>query len=124
MDVWDVFGKRNAGDEWSLVGGLKAPDDPHMALLLARESFFRHKEGVAFAVRKRGAVSQDLIVDPEPAEMIGGLTDRSYRRQEAYAGVGARLRRVSEQLADRGVSIDRPRPPDQRIRGDHGDHEG
>ena len=55
MEVWDVFGKRNAGDEWSLVGGVKAPDDPHMALLLAREAFFRHKEGVAFAVRKRGS---------------------------------------------------------------------
>jgi hypothetical protein len=69
-------------------------------------------------------VTPDLTVDHEPAEVIGGLTDRSYRRQEAYAGVGARLRRVSEQMAARGVSIDRPRPPDQRIRGDHGDHEG
>jgi 1,2-phenylacetyl-CoA epoxidase PaaB subunit len=119
MEVWDVFGKRNAADGWSLVGGVKAPDDPHMALLLARESFFRHKEGVAFAVRKRGSSSPDLIVDPEPAEVLGGLTDRSYRRQEAYAGVGARLRRVSEQIAERGGSIDRPRPPDQRIRADH-----
>jgi 1,2-phenylacetyl-CoA epoxidase PaaB subunit len=116
MEVWDVFGKRNAGDAWTLVGGVTGPDDAHMALLLARESFFRHKEGVAFAVRKRGIASQDLIVDPEPAEVIGGITDRSYRRQEAYAGVGARLRRVSKEIAGRGMSIDRPRPPDQRVR--------
>jgi hypothetical protein len=44
------------------------------------------------------------------------VTDRSYRRQEAYAGVGARLRRVSKEMAERGLSIDRPRPPDARIR--------
>jgi 1,2-phenylacetyl-CoA epoxidase PaaB subunit len=120
MEVWDVFGKRNADDDWSLVGAVKAPDDSHMALLLARESFFRHKEGVAFAVRKRGSERRDLVVDDEPAEVLGGVTDRSYRRQEAYAGVGARLRRVSKEMAERGLSIDRPRPPDARIRpADH-----
>ena len=114
MVVWDVFGKRSLDDEWTLVGGVKAPDDPHMALLLAREAFFRHKEGVAFAVRRRG--SAELFVDEEPAEVLGGVTDRSYRRQEAYKGVGARLRRVARQMADRGLAIDRPRPPDQRVR--------
>ncbi len=118
MEVWDVLGKRHAGDDWSVVGAVKAPDDPHMALLLARESFFRHKEGVAFAVRKRGAAAAELVVDPEPAEVLGGLTDRSYRRQEAYAGVGARLRRVARELSERGATIDRPRPPDARIRSD------
>ncbi len=114
MEVWDVLGKRTEADEWTVVGGVKAPNDPHMAILLARESFFRHKEGVAFAVRRRG--TDEVFVDDEPAEVLGGLTDRSYRRQEAYAGVGGRLRRVSKVLADRGVRIDRPRPPDQRIR--------
>jgi 1,2-phenylacetyl-CoA epoxidase PaaB subunit len=118
MVVWDVFGKRGVKDDWSLVGGVKAPDDVAMALLLAREAFFRHKEGVAFAVRRRGTT--ELIVDTEPAEVLGGVTDRSYRRQEAYAGVGARLRRVAKQMADRGLAIDRPRPPDQRTRAHTG----
>src|SRR5206468_1995176 len=110
--VWDVLGKRHASDDWTLVGGVKGPDDARMALLLARESFFRHKEGVAFAVRRRG--STELIVDQEPQEVIGGVTDRSYRRQEAYAGVGGRLRRMAKEFAERGITIDRPRPPDQR----------
>ena len=118
MEVWDVLGKRTADGEWTIVGGVKAPDDAEMALILARESFFRHKEGVAFAVRRRGAAADEIVVDPEPAEVLGGVTDRSYRRQEAYAGVGARLRRVAREMTDRGVAIDRPRPPDARIRSD------
>ena len=48
-----MLGKRTAADEWTLVGGVKAPD-VEMALLLARETHFRHKEGVAYAVRRRG----------------------------------------------------------------------
>jgi 1,2-phenylacetyl-CoA epoxidase PaaB subunit len=118
VEVWDVLGKRHADDDWTLVGAVKAPDDPHMALLLARESFFRHKEGVAFAVRRRGGVDAPIVVDPEPADVLGGVTDRSYRRQEAYAGVGARLRRVARATRERGAAIDRPRPPDARIRSD------
>jgi 1,2-phenylacetyl-CoA epoxidase PaaB subunit len=117
VEVWDVLGKRHVDDDWSLVGAVKAPD-AHMALLLARESFFRHKEGVSFAVRRRGAPAAEIVVDPEPAEVLGGVTDRSYRRQEAYAGVGARLRRVAREMSERGVAIDRPRPPDARIRSD------
>ena len=49
-----------------------------------------------------------------PAETLGGVTDRSYRRQEAYAGVGAKLKRVAGELAARGLRIDRPRPPARR----------
>jgi len=107
--VWDVLGKRTADDDWVVVGGVKAPDDPEMALLLARESFFRHKEGVRFAVRRRG--SEELVVDEEPAELLGGVTDRSYRRQEAYAGVGAKLKRATREFAARGLTINRVRPP-------------
>jgi 1,2-phenylacetyl-CoA epoxidase PaaB subunit len=114
MFVWDVYGKRTPDDEWTLVGGVKAPDDARMALILARESFFRHKEGVAFAVRLRG--TDDLVVDDEPAELLGGVTDHSYRRQEAYAGVGGRMRKLAKEFAARGMAIDRPRPPDQRTR--------
>ena len=108
MAVWDVLGKRTADDDWTLVGGLKAPD-AEMALVLARETHFRHKEGVAYAVRRRG--EDELHVGPYSPEVLGGVTDHSYRRQEAYAGVGAKHRRVSERLAEQGVAIDRPRPP-------------
>lgn len=108
MPVWDVFGKRKADDEFELVGGIKAPD-VEMALVLARETHFRHKEGVAYAVRRRG--DGELHVGHYGSDVLGGLTDHSYRRQEAYTGVGARQKRISADFAKRGVSIDRPRPP-------------
>jgi 1,2-phenylacetyl-CoA epoxidase PaaB subunit len=106
--VWDVLGKRTAGDDWTLVGGIAAPD-AELALVLARETHFRHKEGVAYAVRRRGET--DIHQGSDEPETIGGVTDRSYRRQEAYAGVGGRLKRVAREMAERGMAIDRPRPP-------------
>lgn len=111
MAVWDVFGKRTADDEWVLVGGITAPD-ASMALVLAKETHFRHKEGVAYAVRRRG--DSDLRVGEYDAAVLGGVTDHSYRRQEAYAGVGGKMRKAAERLATEGRSIDRPRPPGHR----------
>ncbi|HJP64994.1 MAG TPA: hypothetical protein VKA30_01670 [Actinomycetota bacterium] len=108
MDVWEVLGKRTPDDEWVVAGGVKAPD-ASMALMLAKETHFRHKEGVAYAVRRRG--ESDLHVGPYEADVLGGITDHSYRRQEAYAGVGARHKRLAAELASKGLRIDRPRPP-------------
>jgi ring-1,2-phenylacetyl-CoA epoxidase subunit PaaB len=108
LSVWDVFGKRTKKDEFVLVGGIKAPD-AEMALVLARETHFRHKEGVEYAVRLRG--ESELHVGSYDAGVIGGITDRSYRRQEAYAGVGGKLKRVAAKMAESGLAIDRPRPP-------------
>jgi 1,2-phenylacetyl-CoA epoxidase PaaB subunit len=113
--VWDVLGKRTSDDDWTVVGGIKAPDAP-MALVLAKETHFRHKEGVGYAVRRRG--EEELHVGTYDAEALGGVTDHSYRRQEAYAGVGARHKKVSQQLAARGLAIDRPRPPVGRLTKD------
>ena len=111
MPVWDIFGKRTDRDDFVWVGSINAPD-VEMALVLARETHFRHKEGVAYGVRRRG--DDKLHTGPYPGDVLGGVTDRSYRRQEAYAGVGAKHKRVSKLLAERGVVIDRPRPPVRR----------
>jgi len=60
----------------------------------------------------------------DAAETLGGVTDHSYRRQEAYAGVGGKLKRVSKEMADRGVAIDAERPPVGRTRrADHSEHD-
>jgi len=112
VPVWDVLGKRTEDDEFVVVGGVKAPD-ARLALLLTRETHFRHKEGVAYAVRRRG---ESVIHVGEDPSMIGGVTDRSYRRQGAYVGVGAKLKRVAEKLANRGLRIDAPRPRVGRAR--------
>ena len=111
MQVWDVLGKRTPSAEYEVVGGVKAPD-LDMALLLARETHFRHKEGVAYAVRRRGDTA--LHEGSWSPDQIGGVTDRSYRRQEAYAGVGGRLRKLTEEFARNGIRIDAPRPPSHR----------
>src|SRR5205823_12774291 len=102
---------RTADDEFVVVGGVKAAD-PDMALLLARETHFRHKEGVAYAVRRRG--SEELVEGLYRPDELGGVTDRSYRRQEAYAGVGAKLKRIQAEMAKRGVVVLGPRPPVRR----------
>ena len=77
--------------------------------MLARETHFRHKEGVAYAVRRRG--DNEVHVGSYGGDVLAGVTDHSYRRQEAHTGVGARQKRISAEFAKRGVTIDRPRPP-------------
>src|SRR5919204_4737080 len=108
MYVWDVLGKRTEDDELVVVGAVKAPD-ADMARLLAKETHFRHKEGVEYAVRRRG--EEQVHPGPYRGDDLGGRTDRSYRTQQAYAGVGAKLKRVAETVAQRGLRVDRPRPP-------------
>jgi 1,2-phenylacetyl-CoA epoxidase PaaB subunit len=106
MDVWEVLTRRREGAPWDVVGSVNAPDQ-EMAMLLARETHFRHKEADIYAIRQRG--NGHLVPCPDPTG-IGGITDRSYRRQDGYVGVGAKLRRVQQEMAARGVLIDRPRP--------------
>lgn len=106
MEIWDVLSRRREGDDWQVVGSVNAPDLA-MAMLLARETHFRHKESDTYALRRRG---QERIHPCPDATAIGGLTDRSYRRQDGYVGVGAKLKRVQQEMAARGWVIDRPRP--------------
>jgi 1,2-phenylacetyl-CoA epoxidase PaaB subunit len=116
MLVWDVLGKRTEKDELVVVGGVKAPD-ADMALLLARETHFRHKEGVEYAVRRRG--DDEIHMGRDRGDLLGGVTDHSYRRQQAYTGVGAKLKRVASAMADQGLRIDSPRPPTGRAAKPH-----
>ena len=112
MRVWDVLQRRKPDSDWEVVGGVKAPD-PEVALLLARESLFRHGERDTFAVRRRGEEQIHEVLDPVG---IGGVIAREFRRTDAFAGVGAKHRRIHEEMAKRGLVIDRPRPPDLRQR--------
>lgn len=102
MDVWEVFSRRTHDDPLVHVGSIKAPD-PELALVLAREAFFRHGEGVDCWIARRG----DLRRVPNP-ETLGGVTDKSYRRQEGYVGVGAKLKRVTQKLKERRIEGGRP----------------
>ena len=106
MHIFDVLSRRKEGEDWRVAGSVNAPD-LDMAMLLARETHFRHGEGDTYAVRRRG--EEELHVCPDPTG-IGGITDRSYRRQTGYVGVGAKLKKVHALLAERGMVIDGPRP--------------
>ena len=106
VDVFDVFQRRTRDDELTPAGSIKAPD-LEMALLLARETHFRHGEGIECWVRKRGDEELHPAHDPET---MGGVLDRSYRRQDGYVGVGAKHKKVAAALKTRGIFIEAPRP--------------
>jgi 1,2-phenylacetyl-CoA epoxidase PaaB subunit len=112
VHIWDVLSRRKPEEPWEVSGSINAPD-LDLAMLLARETHFRHGEGTTFALRARGT---DQIVECPDPEGIGGVIGKEYRRQDGYVGVGAKLRRVHAEMAKRGVVIDRPRPRGHRAR--------
>lgn len=131
MARWEVLGRRAAGAAWSTVGSVHAPDI-EMALLLARDAFFRHGEGADLAVgrgRLHGSAEDPpSAADPAPdfsefrvlggGELLRFWTDKSYKLQRGYAGLGAERRRALARVRQAGAVIDRPRPPDRRQRRD------
>ena len=112
MTVWDVLQRRRAGADWEVVGAVKAPD-PDFAMMLARESLFRRSEGETYAIRRRGT---ETLIECEDTTGLGGVIDREFRRMDSFAGVGGKHRRIHEEMRERGLVIDRPRPPDRRQR--------
>lgn len=108
MERWEVFGKRTPDDPWTSVGAVHAPDRD-MALLLAKESFFRHGEGVDFAV-----VRIDDIHVFGQSDWLTFATDKTYKLQSGYAGMGDKRRRAAARAQEAGAVIDRPRPEDKR----------
>lgn len=106
---WEVFGKRTANDAWQAVGAVHAPDE-EMALLFAKESFFRHGEGVDFAVVR----TRDLHVFGQP-DLLAFHTDKDYKLQKGYP-LGEKRRRAAARVRELGAVIDRPRPEDKRTR--------
>lgn len=115
MDVFDVL-SRKPDEDWTVVGSIKAPDF-EMAMFLARETHFRHGESDAYALRLRG---DDGVREASDPTGIGGVIDRSYRRQDGYVGVGAKLKRVHREMAKRGLAIEGARPGARRDTVDDG----
>ena len=99
-----MFQRRTHDDPLVSVGSIKAPD-LEMALLLVRETHFRHGEGAECWIARR----TDLHPVAHP-ETMGGAVDKSYRRQDGYVGVGAKHKRVTEMIKERGLWIDAARP--------------
>ena len=108
MTRWMVLGRRTWEDPLVEVGEVHAPD-AELALVLARDCFFRHGEGVDYAVVPAESVQRC----PDPAA-LGFSTDKSYKLQSGYTGLGQKRRRVAELARSLGVVRERPRPADLR----------
>lgn len=106
MPVYEVFGRRKSDDPWTHAGAIHAPDH-EAALVLARETHFRHGEGVTYAVTRR----EDLHVARDDS-LIEHTVDQSYRRQEGYTGFREKRERAREAARQRGRDdlLERPAP--------------
>jgi 1,2-phenylacetyl-CoA epoxidase PaaB subunit len=109
---WIVSGRRKAGDDWEDVGFVHAPD-LEMALLLAKESFFRHGEGVDLAVARDGESA--ALGDPD---LLTFATDKTYKLQRGYTGLGDKRRRALARARSAGAVRDHRRPVDLRVLND------
>lgn len=104
MATFEVFGRRKFDDPLTHVGTIHAAD-PDAALLLARETHFRHREGVDFAV-----VATDDIHRLADPTLLERQVDDSYRQQAGYSGFRSK-REAARAAADaRGLGAVRDRP--------------
>jgi phenylacetate-CoA oxygenase PaaH subunit len=106
MAVYEVFGRRKWEDALEHVGNVHAADH-ETALLVARETHFRHNEGVAYAV-----VRADHLHHVEDPSLLERRTDISYRLQAGYSGFREK-RETARAAADargRGHLRERPVP--------------
>jgi phenylacetate-CoA oxygenase PaaH subunit len=104
MTTYEVFGRRKWADNLEHVGSIVADDD-QSALLLARETHFRHGEGVDYAVVRR----EDLHHLDDPTD-LEHTVDMSYRRQDGYTGFREKRQRARDAAARRGLGHLRARP--------------
>lgn len=104
MPSFEIFGRRKPDEPLTHVGALHAPDHD-TALLLARETHFRHGEGVDIAVTR----SDDLHFIGDPS-LVEHTVDQSYRRQEGYTGFREKRQRAREAAVERGLGELQKRP--------------
>ena len=104
MATFEVFGRRRFDDPLTHVGALHAAD-AEAALLLARETHFRHGEGVDFAV-----VATDDIHRLHDPTLLERKVDDSYRQQKGYSGFRAKREAARAAADERGLGHVRERP--------------
>lgn len=117
MPDWEIFGRRKWEDALEHAGTIHAPDH-ETALLLARETHFRHAEGVEYAVVKREHLHR--MADPS---LLEHTVDMSYRMNSGYTGFRDKRDRAREAAAARGRGHLRERPVPGSPRGRASDDE-
>jgi phenylacetate-CoA oxygenase PaaH subunit len=111
MATWEVFGRRKWDAPLEHVGVLHAADE-ESALLLARETHFRHGEGVDYAV-----VRSDQFHRLEDPTLLERKVDISYRLQSGYSGFREKREAAREAADARGRGELRQRPTPTRHGG-------
>ncbi len=96
MATFEVFGRRKWADPLEHVGTVHAPDH-EAALLLVRETHFRHNEGVDYAV-----VRSDHLHRLEDPSTLEHTVDMTYRLQAGYTGFREKRVAARERAKERG----------------------
>ncbi|MDX1621768.1 MAG: hypothetical protein R3320_12300 [Nitriliruptorales bacterium] len=104
MSTYEVFGRRKWEDNLEHVGTIHAPDHDS-ALLLARETHFRHGEGVEYAV-----VRSDHLHRLDDPSMLEHTVDMSYRLQRGYSGFREKREKARDAAENRGRGHLRDKP--------------
>ena len=90
--IYEVFQRKSATEPMTHVGSVSA-GDTRMALLLAKECFFRREHPTEIWVARR----EDLHPLAETDVLEPG-SDKSYRAIEAYTGIAKKRERVEASL--------------------------
>lgn len=104
MPTWEVFGRRRVNDALTHVGRIHAADR-ETALVLARETHFRHGEAVDYAVVR----TDELHLVPDN-DVLERRVDIDYRLQSGYSGFRDKRARAREAAASRGLTDLQERP--------------
>lgn len=104
MATYEVFGRRRFDDALTHVGTVHA-EDATTALLLARETHFRHGEGVDYAVVASGDLHR--LEDPT---LLDRQVDQTYRNQAGYSGFRDKRAAARDAADARGLAGVRDRP--------------
>lgn len=104
MATFEVFGRRKFDDPLTHVGTVHAAD-AEAALLLTRETHFRHNEGVDYAV----VATEDIHRLHDPT-LLEHQVDDSYRQQKGYSGFRDKREAARAAADERGLGHVRERP--------------
>jgi 1,2-phenylacetyl-CoA epoxidase PaaB subunit len=111
MARFEVFGRRREGDELVHAGAVHAAD-LDAAMLLVRETHFRHQEGVEYAV----VPSEHVHLVPDPSLLTHEI-DMSYRQNDGFTPFGPKRARARRAAEERGRGELRRRPVPGRAGG-------
>jgi len=104
VSTWEVFGRRRVNDSLAHVGRIHAADRD-TALVLARETHFRHNEAVDYAV-----VRSDQLHHVDDKSILERHVDIDYRLQAGYSGFRDKRAAAREAAERRGMTDLQTRP--------------